>query len=585
MRDVRDLERAVWDLDRRGYPAYKGLRGAYDFGDFALSIDHVQGDPFAAPSKVSAWIDHRDAGFARELFETPWRRVAFEDRLVRCLAHAFSRASFKVGGSGKSGLVATSRPGPEVLQRSACTCDDAGIALRFEVGLPAYGRSCAAREAADLLLDAVPRALRSVLLCNEASARDARAAAELADDQHALRAELERLGLVAFVANGSVLPRESGVSSRPLKGARPFVSPASLRVEVDLPHRGRVAGMGVARGVTLIVGGGYHGKSTLLKAIESGVYDHVAGDGRELVACDATAVKLRAEDGRPVHGVDVSPFICNLPNGVDTRSFSTADASGSTSQAAAAVEALEAGCRAFLIDEDTSATNFMVRDALMAQVVSAQQEPITPFSARVRELYEQAGVSTVLVAGSSGAFFGVADTMIQMDCYEARDVTERAKAVAASVQGDVALAPSCRPAVDFVACAFGEGRYLQTGDAAARRTRDTRRHGRSGAGRETRLKAKSHGLGSIEAGSFSADLRLVEQLADSEQTAALAQMVRSALERDLFATCTVREVADLLIEEASRDGLGAFCSFGEPACGLALPRLQELCACLNRLRW
>ena len=255
-----------------------------------------------------------------------------------------------------------------------------------------------------MLCDFVPRCVGSVLLAGRRRADEARTVADLAEDQQALREELECRGLVAFVADGAVLPRSSGVSSRPMGDARPFRSPESLRVTIDLPHRGPTSGMAVPRGVTLIVGGGYHGKSTLLKAIEAGVYNHVAGDGREYVATDATAVKLRAEDGRIVRSVDISLFIDDLPNKADTRHFSTLDASGSTSQAASTIEAVEAGARTFLIDEDTSATNFMVRDALMQAVVGRDHEPITPFVERVRELYERVWH---LAIGAGGGQLGV----------------------------------------------------------------------------------------------------------------------------------------------------------------------------------
>ena len=80
-----------------------------------------------------------------------------------------------------------------------------------------------------------------------------------------------------------------------------------------------------------------------------------------------------------------------------------------------------------MIDEDTSATNFMVRDDFMQQVISREKEPITPFLERARDLYEKAGISTILVAGSSGAFFYIADTILQMDCYRALDITESVK--------------------------------------------------------------------------------------------------------------------------------------------------------------
>ena len=637
MRSARDLRYQLTAIDGRGYPAYKGLRGTYDFGDYALSIDHVQGDPFAAPSSVSVLLTHRQTGFPRALFDKSHRRVAFEDFLVRRFARQAARWSFRAQGSGKSGLIATSRPGPEILERSACTCDERGVTLRFSVGFPARGRTIDAGELSRVLCDFVPRCVTGALGCDRDAERAAREVAALADDQRFVREELARRGLVCFVADGAVLPRASGVSSMPLRGARPFRSPDSLRVTLELPHRGSVSGMGIRRGVTLVVGGGYHGKSTLLRAIEAGVYDHVAGDGRELVITDASAVKLRAEDGRSVHDVDISAFIDGLPDGRDTRRFSTQDASGSTSQAAGAVEAIEAGCRALLIDEDTSATNFMVRDELMAAVVSAEREPITPFVARVRELYEAAGVSSIIVAGSSGAFFPVADTIIQMDAYEAHDITARVRETL-SVRG-ISLAPGVSGAngalagfVDEVTAvsALGVGavasepaktsgapyfgwpprdRWLGgrraalpacAGDAPAWRDADdgpvdtrsgaTRPRGRGGhgsragrgTGRADRVKVRS-GRDTLQVGEGSADLRLVEQLVDAEQTAALAQMMRVALERGWLAELPVPAIAERLLAQVGRDGLESFCPH-EPACGLAMPRPQELHACLNRWR-
>lgn len=564
VKTAKDLRGHIEAIDRRGYPAYRSLRGRYDFGDFVLSVDHVQGDPFAAPSKLSVWVGHGRTGFSRTLFDAPHRRVAFEDYLVRRFGEALGRYSFKVAGSGKSGLLATSRPGPEVLERTACTCDDEGITLRFEAGFPANGRSVVASELVKMLCDYVPRCVRSVLLAGKGLAGKARAATDLADDQRALREELRRRSLVAFVADGAVLPRSSGVSSRPMRDARPFLSPVSLRISVELPHRGLVSGMAVPCGVTLIVGGGYHGKTTLLKAIEAGVYNHIAGDGREYVVTDATAMKLRAEDGRVVHDVDISLFIDGLPSGADTHRFSTADASGSTSQAASTIEAIEAGARALLIDEDTSATNFMVRDALMQAVVGRDHEPITPFVERVGELYEQAGISTVLVAGSSGAFFSRAHTVIRMDNYEPFDITDHAHSVAASFGID-----SAHDAPDF------------TLPSAARRVG---RIAAGGKGRDGRLKVKAFGMGEVQAGGLAADLRFVEQLVDSEQTAALAHIVRVLVERDLLSSGSVREAVEAVVSGLEADGLAFLCERGSIACGLAMPRVQEIFACVNRLR-
>ena len=420
-------------MDHRGYPAYKSLAGSWRFDDYILNIDHVQGDPFAAPSRLSVKAAGRTAGFPAELYGTRERRIALEDRLVRRFHGEAERVSFKAKGSGKSGLIGSSRPGQEILERTACRVDEKSgdILFRFEVGFPANGRSIAARELIRILFDFLPEIVRNALIFHREDAARFRAGAELADDQAAIREALRERELVAFVADGAVLPRESGISQRPMKQAVRFMSPESMRIVLQLPHRGPLPGMAIRRGVTLIVGGGYHGKSTLLEALERGVYNHIAGDGREYVITDESAVKLRAEDGRSIRGDDISMFIDNLPGGTDCRTFSTENASGSTSQAANTVEAMEAGSRAFLIDEDTCATNFMIRDELMARVVKREDEPITPFLERIRPLYEKEGISTVLVAGSSGLYFETADQVIQMDRYRPVDITERAKAAAA----------------------------------------------------------------------------------------------------------------------------------------------------------
>ncbi|MBQ8508512.1 MAG: ATPase [Clostridia bacterium] len=243
-------------------------------------------------------------------------------------------------------------------------------------------------------------------------------AVELAQKQAAIREFLRDSPYCAFIANGSILPREKD-SQRPMKNAVPFESTPTDEIEVA-----GVRGMGVKRGVTVITGGGYSGKSTLLDALAAGIYDHTEGDGRELVITDETAVSIAAEDGRSVKNVNISPFIKWLPGGEGTEDFSTTRASGSTSQAANIMEAIDGGSRLLLIDEDRSATNFMIRDELMKRLI--EREPITPFTDRVQELAGR-GVSTILVIGGSGEYLSVTDRVYMMDDYVIRDVTKRAR--------------------------------------------------------------------------------------------------------------------------------------------------------------
>lgn len=583
MKLSEDLRQLLVSIDHKSYPAYKSTQGVYDFGTYALSIDHVQGDPFASPSHVSISLSHQKAGYPAEAFSSPWRKTALEDYLVRQFHQEIARYNFKAKGSGKSGLIATSHPGPEVLSRTACECSEKGITARFEVGFPANGRTINSGELIKIFFDFLPRCIQQVFFYRSRKPAEVKAVIDLADDQQYIRKQLMERNLVSFVADGAVLPRESGVSSRPMTGAGSvaFQSPASLQVSMELPHHGTVTGMGIAKGITLIVGGGYHGKSTLLKALEAGVYNHIAGDGREYVITDRTAMKLRAEDGRSVRNVDISLFINDLPNRKDTRNFSTEDASGSTSQAANVVEGMESGSRVFLIDEDTSATNFMVRDDLMQKIISRDKEPITPFIERARDLYEKAGISTVMVAGSSGAYFYIADTIIQMDHYKPLDITKTTKVYCAGYEAEpIQSAPHFQLP--------DEGRKLASIQAkkAAPASPSHGRYGREnrGGGRDDRIKTKVFGKDSLQVGKEMVDMRFVEQLIDSEQTSALAQMLRYCVEHQMLERYPLTEVVEQLLEKVKKDGMTSLSSHSYGAMGLCLPRPQEIFACLNRYR-
>lgn len=563
MQSQAELRNLLQRIDHKGYPAYKDTRGSYDFGKYVLSIDHVQGDPFAAPSKVSVHVKGNTAKFPAELYQMKCRRTALCDYLLRQFGRELEKVSFKAKGSGKSGLMSVSRPGQEVLERTACQMDEAkgDIILRFEVGFPANGRTVNSRELEKIFFQFVPECVAHSLYFAALDAKQVKRVTDLAEDQQYIREHLKEQGLVAFVADGSVLPRESGVSGRPMKDAVKFKSPESMKVSFDLPHHGAVSGMGIGKGITLIVGGGYHGKSTLLKALELGVYNHIPGDGREYVITDDTAMKIRAEDGRSIKKVDISMFINHLPNGKDTRSFSTEDASGSTSQAANVMEAMEAGTNVFLIDEDTSATNFMIRDELMQRVVNREDEPITPFIDRIRELYTDFGVSTVLVAGSSGSYFHKADCIVQMNQYEPFEITAFAKEEASRFPMPKQAAPE-KSTPSFA-------RYIRP-DRAFRE--------------DARMKLKTMGRDGISINHDTIDVRYVEQLSDTEQLAALAYILKYAESHVFDGRRTLKEAVDVVMKVLDEKGLAVVCESSYLPCGLAMPRRQEIFACVNRYR-
>lgn len=510
------------------------------------------------------------AAFPADTHANRSRRIALRDFLARQFSAQCRRASDPRHGSGKSGLITMDAPGQEILERSSIIVTDALVEARFVVGLPAQGRRVRGRQAAQMLCRDVPQIVDAALKYSALEAKALIAHLNAAEDADALRAQLPAAGLVAFVADGSILPRRSGVDDRPLRGERviPFQSPAGLRIAFTLPHAGQVSGMGLSTGVTLIVGGGYHGKSTLLSALERGVYNHIPGDGRELVVSDPTTVKIRAEDGRRIEGVDIRPFINHLPDHSNAAAFRTGNASGSTSQAANIIEALEIGARVLLLDEDTCATNLMIRDARMQSLVEKSGEPITPFIDRVRQLaapgssQNKTQVSSVLVLGGSGDYFDVADTVIRMDSYLPHDVTAEAKTIAQN---------------------HPTGRNVEATEAWPQLTRriplagslDPRKGKRS-------VSIKAWALRAVLFGTEEIDVTAVAQLVDEGQLRAIGQALNLAREqwmddrRDLAA---VVKAVKKQIEQQGLDALdprqtGDYVAF----------RPYELAAALNRLR-
>lgn len=560
MNKIEELRRVLQRINHKSYGMYKNLAGSYDCGRYMLHIDHVQGDPFASPSRLRFEIRKNNHGFPEEYWQEKHRKLALEDQVLRRFNGFLRKMDRGTMGSGKSGRITTCRTGQKVLERIAVVFSENKMELRFEMGFPARGRSILADEMIKLLFDTLPKLAEGCLFYNKWDAKSQQRlkdAVFLADDQKALREELEKRKLAAFVADGSVLPRESGISDLPMKGAVAFQSPETLRTQICLPHRGVITGMGIPEGITVIVGGGYHGKSTLLKALEQGVYNHIAGDGREYVLSRDYAMKIRAEDGRSVLHSDISMFINHLPNGQDTTDFSTENASGSTSQAANLVEALEAGSRLLLLDEDTSATNFMIRDKVMARLVSDDREPITTLLRHIRSLYERHGVSFVIVVGSSGDYLSVADHVLQMDRYEVKDVTEAAGIICREERIEGQYPAGSLDFPDF-----------------------TRALKPAGAGR---MKMKAMGTDTVMIDRDTVDVRYLEQLADDGQTVGLAYLMGWILANQRQKTA-ITSLLDDMYRQIEKKGLQTFIppnySCGHPV----LPRKQELFACLNRYR-
>ena len=562
-RTADDLRRILRRIDGRGYPAYREIRGTWSLSGCTLEVRRVQGDPFAAPTRIAAVLDPARAGYDRATLATRSRRAGLSCLLARSFAASARRAP-RGAGSGRSGEIAMADPGQVVLTNTAVLVGaDGTVEARFTVGLPAAGRRVLGRQAERLLLETVPELVESTLPAPAHAPTSVARHVEVNEDADFMRARLDAQGLIAFIADGSLLPRRSGIDDRPLDRGRAtlFESPPGLRVTLDRANGPPVPGMGIPRGVTLLVGGGYHGKSTVLDALARGVYNHRPGDGRERVVTDPTAMKIQAEDGRSVAGVDISPFIGELPGGQDTTAFSTPNASGSTSQAAAIIEALEAGSRLLLVDEDTAATNFMIRDRRMQALVRGEDEPITPFIDRVRSLHNDAGASTVLVIGGSGDYLDVADRVIGMVRYRPVDLSVAAR--------DVATAhPTERLAQAGPTGWPSRHRHPDPRSISARRGR-----------RERSIKVRSRTT--VDFGRERIELAGVRQIASRAQTRAVALAIDHA-RAFMGEGMAIEDVLAALSDSLERHGLDVLDS-GRTG-DLAAPRVQDVAAALGRLR-
>ncbi|ENH96625.1 hypothetical protein J416_09619 [Gracilibacillus halophilus YIM-C55.5] len=561
---MKQLQQLLQQIDGKGYKAYKSLQGRYSFHRYEVCVDYVQGDPFASPSKIRIVIPDAYRPIKQEWKEDRNRNVYTADRIARSVAKAIQQESSRSKGSGKSGMIEIDQPGQEILERTAVQVHQDKTVICFSVGLPANGRKINGREADKLFFNIIPAILKnSIFSITDQQIEDS---VQLADQHQVIRQLMQENDWIAFVADDSVLPRSSGVSNQPLKDAVPFKSPEANRVEMNIPHREKpLAGMAIKKGISLIVGGGYHGKSTLLQALERGVYHHIRGDGREYVVTDPNAVKIRAEDGRQVTSVNISAFINDLPHGQDTKQFTTENASGSTSQATNVVEAIEAGATSLLIDEDTSATNFMIRDVRMQELVNQEKEPITPFIDKIKQLRDDLDVSSILVMGGSGDYFDVADDVIMMDQYVPHNVTDQAKEI-------VNKYPVTRHAKKETLTENMNQRIFLPNSLDLRK------------GKKKKVQAK--GLTNIMMGNSTIQLHDVEQLVDASQTRAISEILRYMEgQGTLKQQKTLTNLLDELETIIDQYGLQAFAPFPKQHPGdLARPRRFEVAACLNRMR-
>jgi len=557
-KSLNHLKQILKHINGHGYKAYKELEGTYQFSWFQLAIDHVQGDPFASPSRFTLIIPIEKTKIPKYLWSNKRRIIALTDFLTRFfkeISYPFS----KVCGTGHSGKIGIQSTGQAILERNSIVIKPPNLEVRFTIGLPASGRTILGEKAEKIICEYIPQIAEKTFLYQNLPKKALEEHVFVYEDQEILREKLKELNLVAFIPDGAILPRKSGIEDTPLPDAIPFISPKEAKISIKLPYKGKVTGMGIPKGVTLIVGGGFHGKSTLLKAIQEGIYNHIPGDGREYVVSLSDTVKIRAEEGRRIEKVDISPFINNLPFEKDTKAFSTDNASGSTSQAANIMEAIEIGTRLILLDEDTSATNFMIRDKRMQTLISKEKEPITPFLDRVRELYINYDISTILVMGGCGDYLDVADYVIMMLNYQPHIVTKKAKEIAKKYD----IGREYEAYFPF---------HLPTPRKPLKGINPKRGE---------RIKIAAKGVKNLVFGRQNIDLSANEHLKESNQVLAIGYILNYYANHYL-SKLSIKDALEKIEKEIDNYGLDILLPYR--AGNLSRPRKQEVAFALNRLR-
>ena len=438
---MKALYQKIRTLNGKNYGLYKSLADKpWDFGDFALEFLHVQGDPYAPASRVVIKANLSMLGYVGEWGGSFERRLALSDFLHRKLSRLV-----KEKYPDKDAAIVFDTAGPEMLVRNSLWIDNGELRACLQVRLPGDGRKIQAEVAAEILTMVLPDLVSAGLYYSKSDEAALQEHFRVLAERKEILAQLETRGLCAFVPDGAVLPRASGLSELPLEGAVPFTAPEQMAVTLNVCGR-EIRGMGIPKGITVITGGAVHGKSTLLQALTRAVYPHIPGDGREGIVIDESALRVGVEDGRSVRGTDLSQFVRDLPGGVSTKNFNTLSASGSTSEAANLLEAMEAGSRAFLIDEDSSAVNFLIRDVRVRKLLGDDREPLIPLTDRIREISAQ-GYSFILVAGACGDYLDLADNIVIMANYKA----ECAKSSQSpESQQSTAAVSSARPFVGYM---------------------------------------------------------------------------------------------------------------------------------------
>ena len=559
MKNKDELYSKIDQINQQDAKQLQQLIGDYDFSRYVLKISRIDEPAETQHSLLVVSVPHFIAGFPLKLIETPVGRTALEDLLTRKVAEEIDKISaYDEDGISRRRLHIT-RPGQKILPRSSLVVTEEYVEARIYVRLPLRDGRILGGDMKTLFFEILPRVVNAALIFCNLDEDEITAAVNLMNDADHVRHLLATRGWVSFVADHARLSRVGDSDQPDLERAIPLVVDEALARNVDVPHAGALRGFGVPAGLTLILGDAYSGRAELMHAIGDGIYNHVAGDGREMVITVPDAVYVKAEPGRSVQRVDISAFV--RPTGANPAAFTNIHADACAAQAASTIEALEVGARALLFEESDSAVEFLTRDARLGDLMPEADRTITPLSVLARRIVDQLGVSLV-IAGSSTItdFIPVADTILRIANYKVSDVTQQAKALVAP--------PATAPAGADVSALIAKKRSVVPSsiDPSAGRSE---------------LRIETEGMYQLHFGRNTIDLHGVVQLADEDQTRTIGRILYYAKTHYMDETHPISELLDSVDQDLSTEGLETLTRVLQG--DLARPRRFEIAAALNRL--
>lgn len=383
------LRKTLKNADGKPFQKYKGIQNNFVLEDFEIIFDDVQNDRMGHTA-IRVRVPHKKAGFPEDMYDTKLREIALRDLIARRFRESARTHARSPIPKTSGGEVFIPRPGQEILERGSVAISPYFIEVRFTADLPADGNKVSA-VAMDLLMERIKTIISESLYFSAYKQSKVYNHLQTYENAEFIRENLDSKGIVAFIADGSVLPRRDD-DLAPMVDAKEFVTDPALKVTFDVPYGEPISGMGIPKGFTAVTGASRNGKSALLDAIFAGVYDHIPGDGREYVITSRDAAFIMAEPNRPADSVDISMFVPETPEFDDTSAAKKEFVSSPMSEFVSVSEAVEMGSKLILIDEEYS------NPCVMRKGFLADNEKIISLSEMGSSMGRQ-GISLVMVSG------------------------------------------------------------------------------------------------------------------------------------------------------------------------------------------